>query len=70
MELRKYLWAMVVATFNMTAMVLVTLLAVWHTAAKWRMHFHPDTLPTFWRVVADITLCTIFNDVCFYYLHR
>lgn len=54
----------------MTVVVAAVLLAVWHTAAKDRMQFHHSEMPTVWRALWDIVICTIFHDVAFYYLHR
>lgn len=70
MGLNKYLWTLIVATFNMTVVTAATLLVIWHAAAKSRMQFHPSNIPTVWRAALDIILCTIFNDIGFYYLHR
>ena len=70
MGVKKYLWTLVVATFNMTVTVVFTLLVVWHTVGKHRMQFHPNTIPTLWKALADIFICAVLHEIDFYYLHR
>lgn len=70
MGMRKYLWTMVVAMFNMTVVTLATQYIIWHVLAKRRMQFHPSEMPNVWKALLDITLCIIITDILFYYLHR
>ncbi len=70
MSLKKYLWTLLVATFNMTVVVLASLLVAWHAAAKNRMVFAPNKIPTLWIATWHIVLCILFHEVAFYYLHR
>lgn len=70
MDTRRYADAVFVSTFNMTVIVVATLLVIWHTVAKDRMLFRPSELPTLWKATTDFIFCAIFDDIGFYYLHR
>lgn len=70
MSAKKYLWTALVATFNMSVLVLVTLLLTWHLLGKRRVRLLPEQVPGIWRATADLTLCAVINDIWFYYFHR
>ena len=62
--------AVAMAIFNHTVVGLPMTVVLYH-AMQWRgCGFEPQDLPSGWRVLADLAVFVVLEEIGFYYFHR